>query len=136
MKNNKVILNWEDTIKNSNKPDTFSRKIIDKSGQQEYHFKDGKLVLKLIDRLTSFLKNIKISKKMNKKILTMDIETRRIKNVTKPYLVGLYDGVNSYSFYLNDYKNYMSLLHHKVQLNKVISYWRVNMINIKFTYII
>ena len=110
MKNGKVILTFEDTIPDKSIPDTFSRKIIEKSGHQEYHFKDGKLVLKLMDRLTSYLKNIKTDKKITRKFITMDLESRQINNVVKPYLLAFYDGVHSYSFYLHDYKNIESMI--------------------------
>ena len=110
MKNNKQILTFEDTILDKSIPDTFSRKIIEKSGHQEYHFKDGKLVLKLMDRLTSYLKKIKTDKKINRKFITMDLESRQINNVAKPYLLAFYDGIHRYSFYLHDYKNIESMI--------------------------
>jgi hypothetical protein len=143
MKNGKVILTFEDTIPAKSIPDTFSRKIIEKSGHQEYHFKDGKLVLKLMDRLTSYLKNIKTDKKINRKILTMDLESRQINNVVKPYLLAFYDGVHSYSFYLHDYKNIESMIkaaftqllkskyhQHKVYLHNLSYFDGVFMLNI------
>lgn len=113
MKNNKQILIFEDTILDKSIPDTFSRKIIEKSGHQEYHFKDGKLVLKLMDRLTSYLlrsPKIKTDKKINRKFITMDLESRQINNVAKPYLLAFYDGNHRYSFYLHDYKNIESMI--------------------------
>ena len=143
MKNGKVILTFEDTIVDKSIPDTFTRKIIEKSGHQEYHFKNGQLVLKLMDRLTSFLKSIKKDNKISKKILTMDLETRRINNVAKPYLLAFYDGVHSYNFYLHDYKNIESMMkaaftqllkskydQHKVYLHNLSYFDGVFMLNI------
>jgi hypothetical protein len=40
----------------------------------------------------------------------MDFESRKINNVTTPYLVSFFDGINSYSFYLDDYDNVESML--------------------------
>jgi hypothetical protein len=143
MKNNKQILIFEDTIGNKYIPDTFSRKIIEKSGHQEYHFKNGQLVLKLMDRLTSFLKSIKTDNKINRKFLTMDLESRQINNVAKPYLLAFYDGVHSYNFYLHDYKNIESMMkaaftqllkskydQHKVYLHNLSYFDGVFMLNL------
>jgi hypothetical protein len=108
MKNNLIILEFEDIIPNKQIPDTFTRKILGKS--QEYHFVEGQLIVKLIDKATSFLKAIKVNKQINNKIITMDIESRKINNVSTPYLIAFFDGFTSYSFYLRNYNNVESML--------------------------
>jgi hypothetical protein len=60
MKNNKVILEFEDVIPNKNTPDTFKRKVVGKG--QEYHFEKGQLLVKFIERSTSYLKAIELQK--------------------------------------------------------------------------
>ena len=40
----------------------------------------------------------------------MDFESRKINNVTTPYLIAFFDGIHSYSFYLDDYENVESML--------------------------
>jgi len=96
-----------------------------------------------MDRLTSFLKSIKTDNKINRKFLTMDLESRQINNVAKPYLLAFYDGVHSYSFYLHYYKNIESMIkaaftqllkskyhQHKVYLHNLSYFDGVFMLNI------
>jgi hypothetical protein len=63
-------------IRKDNNLGSFIRKI----GNQEYTFLNGILILKTSIRKTRFLASIKTSKKMINKFLTLDIETRDIKN--------------------------------------------------------
>lgn len=110
MKGDNIILSWDDIIPNKDNKETFTRKITNKSNNQEYHFENGKLIVKLIDKVTHFLSTIEIHKEINNKIITMDFESRKINNVTTPYLIAFFDGINSYSFYLDDYENVDSML--------------------------
>jgi hypothetical protein len=143
--NNKIILEFEDIIKDKQKLDTFTRKIIGGGGgkQQEFHFVEGKLILKIINRPTSYLKSIKVDKQINEKFITMDIESRKINNISTPYLIGIYDGIKSYSFYLKDYNNIESMLkaafthllkskydQHKIYLHNLSFFDGVFMLNI------
>jgi hypothetical protein len=54
-------------------------------GNHEYTFLNGQLILKTLIRKNKFLSTIKPNKKFINKILTLDIETRDIKN--KKYLI-------------------------------------------------
>lgn len=112
--NNKVILQFQDIIPDKDFVDTFTRKIISSkfwvtgkfdNKSQEYHFVEGKLILKIMDRPTAYLKTIKVNKNINTNFVTMDIESRKINNISKPYLISIYDGIKSHSFYLADYNN-------------------------------
>lgn len=141
MKNNQIILEFEDIIPNKQIPDTFTRKILGKG--QEYHFKNGQLIVKFLDKATSFLKAIKVNKQINNKIITMDIESRKINNVSTPYLIAFFDGFKSYSFYLGNYTNVESMLkaafthllkskfdQHKIYLHNLSFFDGVFMLNI------
>lgn len=52
---------------------------------------------------TRYIKPKRGSKKIDKKMVTLDIETRVINNEHIPYLICYYDGNEAYSFYLTDY---------------------------------
>jgi hypothetical protein len=69
-------------------------------------------------RKTSFLKPIKPNKKLINKILIMDIETRVINNVTIPYCICIFNGINSSSFYLNDYNDHIDMMN--VAINTIL----------------
>jgi hypothetical protein len=98
---NKLILEFKDYIVEGNKPNTFIRIVKD----QEYKFIDGELIVKIINRKTKFIKTIKMNRNITNKFLTLDIETRTIDNIIKPFCICYFDGINSFSFYLSDYKN-------------------------------
>jgi hypothetical protein len=59
---------------------TFTRFIKD----QEYKFINAELIVKLINRKTKFIKTIKPNKNINQKYITLDIETRVIKDTILP----------------------------------------------------
>jgi hypothetical protein len=76
----------------------------------EYIFIDNELIVKKLDRKTKFIKGIKNDKETINNFITLDIETRVINNLIKPYCVCYFDGKNSFSFYLTDFNNEEALL--------------------------
>jgi hypothetical protein len=56
--------------------------ILDK---HEYHFENGVIVLKKIKRSTKFLSIIKKSIYRSNKFITLDLETRLIEDIMRPY---------------------------------------------------
>jgi len=105
MKKNNTLLLFKDIIPNKNSLDTFHRVILNKSGQQEYYFEKGKLTCKLINKATPYLKQVKTEKNIINKFITMDIESRQIKNKATPYLIAFFDGIQPYVYFLSDFKN-------------------------------
>jgi DNA polymerase family B len=98
-KDGNLILQYTDTL-NSN--DTFVREL----GANTYHYtSDGEIQLLQVTKATRFIKRTKKNRTFNEKFLTLDIETRVISNVHKPYLISFYDGKESLSFYLSDYSS-------------------------------
>jgi hypothetical protein len=72
----KVLLSFKDVNIEHGKLDSFIRII----KNQEYIFVFGKLIMKKIVKHPKFLKSMIPNEKIDKKIITMDIETRRYDN--------------------------------------------------------
>ena len=92
-----------DELIDKNNISSFIRKTTYKN--HEYIFINGKLIFKKIIKQTKFLKKIIQSSFINNHFITMDLETRTIDGIMKPYAVSIYDGENINSFYLLDYNN-------------------------------
>lgn len=85
---------------------TFIREIANK----KYTFVNGELKLLTVEKTNKFMKTLKKAKKQNSNIITMDIETRLVDNKHTPYLLSIYDGNNSKSFFITDYANNESMV--------------------------
>ena len=107
---NKTHIKFIDTIRDVSDLSSFTRTI----NNQEYIFENGKLIVKKIKRLTSFMSKIKSTIFRSNKFITMDLETRTIKGVMTPYCVSIYDGTTPISFYLSDYLNSDEMLQESV----------------------
>jgi DNA polymerase type B, organellar and viral len=105
-KNKKVFFEFTDYLNDPNNLGSFTRKFLD----YEYIFIDNELIVKKLNRKTKFIKGIKNDKETINNFITLDIETRVINNVIKPYCVCYFDGKNSFSFYLTDFNNEEALL--------------------------
>jgi len=98
-KDGQLILQYVDTLNNN---ETFTREL----GSNTYHYSsDGEIQLLKVSKSTKFIKPTKKSRTFNEKFLTLDIETKVINNVHKPYLISFYDGHISESFFLSDYSS-------------------------------
>jgi hypothetical protein len=95
----KTLLTFKDIKLDPGNLSSFKRIIRD----QEYLFENGVLLLKKLKRKTPFLTKITKSAHRSSKIITMDLDTRTIKDVTTPYCISIFDGKVSQSFYLSDY---------------------------------
>jgi hypothetical protein len=71
--------------------------------------------LKTSIRKTRFLASIKTSKKLVNKFLTLDIETRDIKNKKIPYCICIFDGINTNRFFISDFKNHKDMIINAIQ---------------------
>jgi hypothetical protein len=80
-----LLFEFIDIIKNE---DSFTRHI--QNTTIYYHNKCPTLITSL--QAARILKNIKPSKEINMKILTMDIETLTINNIKTPYCISIFDG--------------------------------------------
>jgi hypothetical protein len=63
------------------------------------------MVLKSFLRKNKFLQPIKPSKIINKKFLTLDIETRVINNKQVPFALCIYDGFQVSNYFITDFNN-------------------------------
>lgn len=99
--NDKILLKFKDIINDNNDLSTFTRII----KNQEYIFVNGKLKIKKIKRVTSFLTKVKKSIFKSDKFMTMDLETRTLYGIMLPYCISIYDGNIVSSFYITDYNN-------------------------------
>ena len=113
----KTVMRIEDQPKGDKDMRTFQRRV----NNDIYNFKNRELLVKEQVRKTSFIPSVEKSKKISeKKIFTLDIETResfiideakgKRKKILKPYLISIFDGKKSISFYLADYKDEMELV--------------------------
>ena len=78
---------------------------------QIFFIVDGevKLKTKTIDKI-DYIKKSKIDEVNDNKFITLDIETRMINNIIKPYCISFFDGKECKSFYLLDYHNEEEML--------------------------
>jgi hypothetical protein len=117
--NEKIILAFNDYMNNGSNLGTFTRRIEGKLDTfQEYIYEEGKLVLKRIKGVVSFLTKLNLDSFLSYKFITMDLETREmnIKGNRRlvPYCVSIYDGATSKSFYLEDYKDENEMLKNSI----------------------
>ena len=68
------------------------------------------LVINKSTNNNNFIKKGSIYKEINKKFITLDIETRTIDNIIKPYCFSYFDGNKASSFYLTDFNNIDEML--------------------------
>lgn len=54
---------------------------------------------------TRYIRKVKTNKRINKKVLVLDIETYLNDSLQIPYLISYYDGSACKSFYLTDYNS-------------------------------
>jgi DNA polymerase type B, organellar and viral len=97
-KDNKSLIKFRDVITSDN---SFTR-IFD---NKNYYFKNNQQVLFTKKIKSKFISKTKTSKNIINNFITLDIETFINENSLYPYLISFYDGKNSYSFGLWDYKN-------------------------------
>jgi len=90
-----VIIKFKDTIIDLNNLSSFNRII----ASQEYIFENGNLLLKKFTYKTKILRSICLSIIRSSKFITMDLETRLVNNTMVPYAIGIYDGIESFSFF-------------------------------------
>lgn len=109
----KVVLKFIDYYDDINDLNTFVRLI----NNHKYYYKNNIIELKIMDVKTSIIKPIKKDNipdkdinKINKNIITLDIETRVLNNVLIPYCICFYDGKDKYSFYSSDYKDHFDMI--------------------------
>lgn len=94
----KVLISFEDKWIEENK---FVRKI----GNKKYYFINNKEIVMVNVFKNKFIRNLKPSKILTDKIITLDIETYIEKGDLIPYLISFYDGIKCYNFWIEDYKS-------------------------------
>nr|YP_010044428.1 DNA polymerase [Trametes coccinea]QPF23669.1 DNA polymerase [Trametes coccinea] len=77
---------------------------------QKYQFLDGKILYK--ERICNYkiIKPLLAKPYYNNKFITMDLETRNVKGILVPYAIALFDGENSKTFYVTDYKDHNDMV--------------------------
>jgi hypothetical protein len=94
IKNGQLLFNWTDTIINKNS-------IIREIGKSIYYYENMELVLVKVIKNTKAIKNVKLNKSLDSRIITMDLETVLIDNVHVPYLLSWFDGNTTKSYIIN-----------------------------------
>jgi DNA polymerase type B, organellar and viral len=102
----KIINTFKDEMLDVNNLATFLRTF----KNQIYNFEDGEIILKRKINNVHKLKSKREDVHYNNKFICMDIETRNLKGELIPYAVCLYDGKESKSWYLLDYKDSEEML--------------------------
>lgn len=97
-KNGTFLLGFKDFLVESNK---FIRVLANK----KYCFENGRQIVTTANISTKFISNIKKSNKILNNFITLDIETFVNKdNNLVPFLISFFNGENSFSFWLGDFK--------------------------------
>jgi hypothetical protein len=99
IKNGNILFTWKDKIINEN---SFIRII----GKSTIHYINGEIALYKIEKKTRGItkKILPKNNQLNNKFITMDLETILINNVHVPYLLCWYDGIETYSYFINNFK--------------------------------
>ena len=102
----KTLFKFKDELLDRDNLGTFKRKI----KNQTYHFLNGKILYK--ERICKYkmIKPLLAKPYYSNKFKTMDIETRNVKGTLVPYAIALFDGDNSKTFYVTDYKDHKNML--------------------------
>ena len=108
----KTILKFKDVKHLSDEMDTFTRFIED---NHEYRYLNGKIVLELYNQKVDYMLNTIRSIYLTDDFLTMKIGTRKISNKWIPYCVSLFDGKNTKSFYISNYRSIDEMLKSAIQ---------------------
>jgi hypothetical protein len=93
-KNGQLIFSWIDKIVNDN---NFIREI----GKSTYYYEFKELILVKTIKKTNPIKKTNISKKVDNRIITMDLETLLVNGIHVPYLLCWYDGIISKSYFID-----------------------------------
>ena len=109
--NNNIIFEFKDIMNNKGDLFTFTRII----KNQEYNFVNGKLIIKKLIRKVDYIKPINKSLFITENFITMDLETKESNSVLYPICIGIYDGKNKVSFFLNDYNNCEEMLEDSIK---------------------
>ena len=120
--NNITLFKFKDQLLDSKLENclyTFVRTLYD----QEYYFKDGKLIWKSIARTCKFIEPKKSRVYFrNRNFLTVDLETRTINGKMQPVCVSIFDGKVAKSFYLLDYHNEHDMLKASIEYLMIRKY--------------
>jgi len=79
-------------------------------GKKEFIFKNNELLLFKVEKSAKFINPLIRSETLSNKFLTMDIETFIKDGIHIPYCISFYDGENTFSYYLTDFKDSNSMI--------------------------
>jgi hypothetical protein len=97
IKDGNIVIKFTDQLLNNNI-------ILRTIGKNSYRYDlEGNLLLLEVNKPTKYINKLSQSKKRDKKIITMDIETQVLNNEHIPYLISWYDGFITKSFFILDY---------------------------------
>lgn len=103
-KNNRLMFEWRDTIISEN---SFKREL----GKSIYFFSKNNsnsqfnLDLQLQSKKAPFMKKVTLEGILNSSFITMDIETVNMDGKLTPYLICWYDGLDSKSYWITQFKS-------------------------------
>ena len=95
-KGGNILFEYTDTILS---PNSFERRI----GQNTFRYVDGILSLQKSLKKTRTISKKALTKLLSKNFMTMDLETQTDNNQITPICVGVFDGVDSRAYYLQDF---------------------------------
>ena len=93
-----IMLTFKDELISNNK---FIRILNNK----KYFYENNKEILFTKENKVKFISKIPVSKNMTNNVLILDIETYIKNGILIPYLISIYDGKKTNSFFITDYKN-------------------------------
>jgi hypothetical protein len=100
-----------DIVYDITKPNSFVR-VIDNN---QYVYVNGEKVLSQKRKKAQYFSNLPSCKSLTENFITMDLETKSIEGILVPYCVSIFDGKNSYSFYITDYESSEEMLKDSIQ---------------------
>lgn len=106
-----IHLNFKDIIYDINNLESFVR-VIDNN---QYVYVNGEKVLSQKRKKAQYFSNLPSCKSLTENFITMDLETKSIEGILVPYCVSIFDGKNSYSFYITDYNSSDEMLKDSIQ---------------------
>jgi len=107
-KSAELTYEWIDKWIDSN---TFSRTL----GRKEWIFKNNEQILFKTEKSGKFMKTLVRSDTLQNKFISMDIETFIKDGIHTPYAISWFDGENSFSYYLTDFKSSDLMIIHAIK---------------------
>jgi hypothetical protein len=97
-KNDILLIKFTDT-------NLFENKFIRTIDNKKFYFENNKQILATKEIKSKFIAKLKKSKVLTENFLTLDIETYVKDSILTVFCIGIYDGIKTQTFILNDYNS-------------------------------